>query len=49
MCVRVGIVICARSVRWHLAHVSHLRAEELTGTDPLESITVVTHGGCWQT
>ena len=48
-CVRVCVYVCAQSsvppatVHWHLAHVSHLRAEELTGTGPLESITPVTH------
>ena len=49
VCARVCVVICACAVRWHLAHVSHLRAEELTGTGPLESITPVTHRGFWHT
>lgn len=53
MCVCVSVpvcvVICGCNVRWHLAHVSHLRAEELTETDPLESITAVTHRGFWHT
>lgn len=49
MCAPVCVVICARAVRWRLAHVSHLRAEELTGTGPLESITPVTQRGFWHT